>query len=42
VGYNGILETSNENLGEFHYRFYDRHNRPDNIEVGPEDEGDTE
>jgi len=40
VEYIGISETSNEDLGELHYRVYVQPNRPDNIEVEPEDEAD--
>jgi hypothetical protein len=42
VEYNGISETSNEDLGKLHYRVYVQPNRPDNIEVEPEDEADTD
>jgi hypothetical protein len=42
VDYNGVSETNNEDLRKLHYRVYVQLNRPDNIEVEPEYEADTD
>jgi hypothetical protein len=42
VDYIGISETINEDLGKLFYRVYVQPNRPDNIEIEPEDEADTD
>jgi hypothetical protein len=40
VEYIGMSEVSNGDFGKLHYRVYVQPNRPESIEVEPEDEAD--